>query len=58
MVADTLSRIPGSEMLDVSLLCSCWYTLGVEHVDDGCADVDADLACSGVLTVYENESFL
>ena len=57
-MADALSRIPGSEMLDVGSLCSVFCTLGVPHVDDGCADVDADLACSGVLTVYENTSFL
>ena len=43
VVADALSRVPGSEALDVSLLCSFVCTLGVEHVDDGCADVDFDL---------------
>ena len=58
MVADTLSRIPGSEKLDQVELCSYCCTLGVLHVDDGCADVDVDLECSGVLTVYENTSFL
>ncbi len=40
------------------MLCGSLCTLGVIHVDDGCADMDADLACSGVLTVYENDSFL
>ena len=58
VVADTLSRIPGSELLGASLLCSSACTLGNAHVDDGCADVDFDMLCSGVLTVYENESFL
>ena len=58
MVADALSRVLGSEVLDAGSLCSVFCTLGVMHVDDGCADVDADLACSGVLTVYENTSFL
>ncbi len=57
-MADALSRVPGSEVLDVGSLCSLFCTLGISHVDDGCADVDADLACSGVLTVFENASFL
>ncbi len=43
MVADTLSRVPGAELFGASLLCSVAYTLGIEHVDDGCADVDFDL---------------
>ena len=43
MVADALSRVPGSEALDASLLCGYVCTLGVEHVDDGCADVEFDL---------------
>ena len=43
VVADTLSRVPGSELLDVLCLCSSVFTLGIEHVDDGCADVDFDL---------------
>ena len=58
MVADALSRVWGFEMLSSLLLCSSTSKLGVSHVDDGCADVDADLACSGVLSVYENDSFL
>ena len=58
MVADALSRVPGSEVLAASGLCSFCYTLGVEHVFDGCADVDDELALSGVLTLYENESFM
>ncbi len=53
-MADTLSRVPGSEVLDVSSLCSFVCTLGVVHVDDGCADVEHDLVFSGVLTLYEN----
>ena len=43
VVADTLSRVPGSESLLASSLCSYVCTLGVEHIDDGCADVDFDL---------------
>ncbi len=43
VVADALSRVPGSEQLDVSLLCSVDCTLGVVHVHDGCADVDDDV---------------
>ncbi len=34
MVADTLSRIPGSELLSYSELCSSMCTLGVLHVCD------------------------
>ena len=40
------------------MLCSQVCTLGVDHVDDGCADVEFDLQCSGVLTMYENQSFI
>ncbi len=49
MVADTLSRIPGSELLTSFELCSLYSTLGVQHVEDlpvkllapvgACADV-------------------
>ena len=28
------------------------------NIDDDHADVEYDLVCSGVLTVYENDSFL
>lgn len=62
MVADALSRVPGSETLLGHMLCSCWCTLGVSHVDDGCADmaddVAAELACHGVISLFENASFL
>ena len=58
MIADALSRVPGSEMLTASLLCSSLCTLGVQHVDDGCADTDYDMLCSGVLSVYGNDSFI
>ena len=34
MVADALSRIPGSEVLPADELCSYLYTLGLVHVDD------------------------
>ena len=30
-------------------------TLGCEHIDDGCADVDsADMALNGVISIFEN----
>ena len=59
MVADALSRIPWSEKLSSLLLCSCTCTLGLEHIDDGCADVDsADLALHGIVSIFENSSFL
>lgn len=35
IVADSLSRIPGTEKLDMLFLCSMFYTLGVQH----CVDV-------------------
>ena len=61
MVADTLSRIPGAENLDLGLLCSVGHTLGLCHVDSGyddvSADVAAELACNGVLSLFENNSF-
>ena len=34
MVADTLSRVPGSELLTAAELCSSSCTLNVCHVDD------------------------
>jgi hypothetical protein len=39
VVADSLSRIPGTETLSALFLCSVFYTLGVQH----CADVPAKL---------------
>ena len=68
VVADTLSRIPGSEFLTASELCNMCCTLGVAHVEDlpvvsGVADVslsDADVAPSflnGVISINERDSF-
>lgn len=34
VVADTLSRIPGTELLNTSALCCNSCTLGVSHVPD------------------------
>ena len=34
MVTDTLSRVPGSEMLTSFEVCSFDCTLGILHVDD------------------------
>lgn len=34
MVADALSRVPGSEVLTDSELCSFLCTLNITHVDD------------------------
>jgi hypothetical protein len=34
VVADTLSRVPGSELLTNSEVCSMFCTLGIEHVND------------------------
>ena len=58
MVADALSRVPGSDLLSDSQLCTNLHTLDIEHVDSSFDDIDYDLQCSGVLTLYENESFL
>ena len=58
MVADALSRVPGSDLLSDAQFCTSLHTLDITHVDSGFADFDYDLQCSGVLTLYENESFL
>ena len=50
--------MPGADALQHLMLCSQVCTLGIDHVDDGCADVEFDLQCSGVLTLYENRSFM
>ena len=34
VVADALSRVPGSEVLSTAQLCSVLYTLGIYHVDE------------------------
>ncbi len=34
VVADALSRIPGSELLTSSELCNICCTLGISHVED------------------------
>ena len=34
VVADALSRVPGSESVDCLQLCSLDYTFGLRHVDD------------------------
>ncbi len=68
MVADALSRVPGSEFLTATELCNMCCTLGVAHVEDlhvvsGVADVslsDADVAPSflnGTISINERDSF-
>ena len=58
MVADALSRVPGSDLLSDAQFCTSMHTLDIAHVDTDFVDIDYDLQCSGVLTLYENESFL
>ena len=58
-MADTLSRIPGAESLPLNLLCSFDYTLGSENLDDTfCTDDDVDVALHGIISIFENSSFL
>ncbi len=40
VVADALSRIPGTEALSASELCSMLCTLGLNHVDDVAGTID------------------
>ncbi len=69
MVADSLSRIPGSELLTASELCSMCHTLGVMHANDvpvslcdaevapGAADVSHPSFLHGVISINERDSF-
>ena len=54
VVADALSRVPGSEQLDSSVVCSSVFTLGVLHVDD----VAHLSSINSVITINENKSFI
>ena len=69
VVADTLSRIPGSELLTASELCSMCCTLGVTHAVDlpvslcdaeaapGAADVSQPSFLNGIISINERDSF-
>lgn len=66
VVADTLSRVPGSELLTTSELCGDLCTLNIFHVDDLPAklsrdDVDAKHSnfafLNGIISINERESF-
>ncbi len=69
VVADALSRIPGSELLTSSELCNMCCTLGVAHVEDlplalcdadvapGAADVSQPSFLTGILSINERDSF-
>ena len=70
VVADSLSRVPGSELLTCLELCSLDCTLGVPHSSDLpaklAADVEADAATvvqnvplfsNGILSINERETF-
>ena len=60
MVADCLSRIPGTESLDCNLLCSSMYTLGLLHVSDLPDEVPVEHShdLNAVITIHENDTFL
>jgi hypothetical protein len=65
IVADTLSRIPGSECLTSFELCSLVSTLGVKHCDDlplklvpsSVDSLDVPHFINGVISINERESF-
>ncbi len=68
MVADSLSRIPGSELLTATELCSMSHTLGMAHIVDLPASLcDAEVAPSvadvspaflgGIISINERDSF-
>ncbi len=69
MVADSLSRIPGSELLTASELCSPSHTLGMIHSVDllfalcdaevapGATNVSQPLFLGGVISINERDSF-
>ena len=64
-MADTLSRIPGSELLSALELCSMFYTLNVLHFVD--EPKSAKKCCTlkshsipllnGIISINEKESF-
>ena len=61
-MADYLSRVPGSDALNVAVLCSFTCTLGLEHLDSVednnnlCGGQHASL--SNVVSIFEESSFL
>ncbi len=71
VVADTLSRIPGSELLTATELCNMCCTLGVSHVEDLPVSLCADKASvpvaaaesarpvflNGIISINERDSF-
>ena len=54
VVADALSRLPGSEQLEGNVLCSDVFSCGVLHVDD-VAHLSTIIS---VITINENKSFI
>ena len=62
MVADTLSRMPGSELLTSLKLCSLNHTLGVKHSKDlpakmGGSEDNVNLFMSGIISINERNTF-
>ena len=56
-VADHLSRIPGTEVLEAPLLCSMLSTCGISHVLD-IGDSAKDVVCNAVISVYDEPTLL
>ena len=71
VVADTLSRVPGSELLTATELCSSECTLNICHVEDLPANMCSDdvsldhVSCyssfpaflNGIISINERDSF-
>ena len=58
VVADALSRVPGSEVLSTAQLCSVLYTLGIYHVDEQIMCDSCNIGLNNVITIHENKTFL
>ena len=58
VVADALSRVPGSEDVNCLQLCSCTHTFGLLHVDDSGFEHKQVEQLHGLVTIYENKTFL
>ena len=63
VIADTLSRIPGSELLACAELCSSIMSLGILHAEDLPAKLCSQVPCArvgylnGVISIDERETF-
>lgn len=53
-----MSYVLGLEAPSSLSFYSYVLTLGIDHIDNGCAVLEFDLQCSGVPTLYEKLSYL